>query len=474
MISKCRETVCNFITDSRYVPSLLIVTAVSMCTGFNLAGAMIMAAITTLVLLFSDDTFAALCPVMFAVMGLTSYYSNYYDLLRYWWILIPVGCALIVNIMAYRGERIVRGRFLLSLTAVSVSLFTGGIGAISTQEYFSGLSFYYIIGLGAGLVLVYALMCFRLSRPRRYDIVERFAELLYAMAILAALLILLYYVRHWHKIMPDFRMPFISYRNFCTTIMLFGMPMCCLFVRKSSWHLAGMVIVYMVMLMGGSRSAMLFGSAELLMCFGYMYLVHTEKRREYRRIAIIMCLPAVLICYRLLDALFLGETGRFAKHIIRPNEARPGFYRQGVLDFLARPIFGYGIGNMKNAGIYQGINGSIIFYHNSVLQVMASLGLVGCVAYLWQFIERVRLLWIKRSKDAFVMSISYIGIMLMSLTNPGFFCPMPTAVLLVIMFAVVEYENSPVRLYVQSNYSPVSASGRRIAHGTVPAGAPNR
>ncbi len=474
MMSKCREATRNLISDSRFIPVLLIITAASMCTGYNLAGAMVMAAVTTWILLFSDDTFAALCPVMLAVMGLTSYYSNYYELLSYWWMLVPEGCAMIVHIAAYRGEHVVRGRFLMSLTAVSLSLFTGGIGAISAQEYFSGLSFYYIIGLGAGLVLVYLLMCSRLSRPREYDIVERFAALLYSMALLAALLIVLYYVRNWHNIMPDFRTPFISYRNFCTTIMLFGMPMCCLFVRKNSWHLMGMAAIYMVMLMGGSRSAMLFGSAELMMCLGYMYLAHTEKRREYRRIAMVMCLPAVLVCYRLLDAFFLGETGRFANHIIRPNEARPGFYRQGVLDFLARPIFGYGIGNMKNAGIYQGINGSIIFYHNSVLQVMASLGLVGCAAYLWQFVQRVRLLWLKRSKDAFVTSISYIGIMLMSMTNPGLFCPMPTAVLLVIMFAVVEYENSPVRLYVQPNYSPVGASGRRMVHGTVPAGAPNR
>lgn len=474
MIKKCREATRNIIADSRFITVLLTITAVSMCTGLNLAGALLMAAATAWLLLFSDDTFAALCPVMFAVMGLTSYYSNYYELLRYWWMLIPVAAALVFHMIAYRGEGFVRGRFLLSLTAVSVSLFTGGIGAISAQEYFSGLSFYYMIGLGAGLVLVYVLMCSRLSRPREYDIVERFAALLYGLALLAALLIVLFYVKNWHKIMPDFKTPFISYRNFCTTMMLFGMPMCCLFVRRNSWHLVSFAAIYMVMLVGGSRSAMLFGSAEVLMCLGYCYLAHPEKRREYRRIALVMCLPAAMVCCKLLDTFFLGETGRFGTHIIRPDEARPGFYRQGVLDFLARPVFGYGIGNMKNAGIYKGINGSIIFYHNSVLQVMASLGLVGCAAYLWQFVERLRMLWQKRSKDAFIMSISYIGIMLMSMTNPGLFCPMPTAVLLVIMFAVVEYENSPVRVYAAPAYRRVAASGRTVAHGTVPAGAPNR
>ncbi len=473
MLNKCREITALITADSRFVPVLAAVTALSMCAGLNLAGAIILLACTVWLLLFSDDTLSVLCPVMLAVMGLTSYYNNYFELLRYSWVLLPAAAALPVHLFAYRSGTMPKGRMLGSLAAVSLSLVTGGIGAISAGEYFSGLSLYYIIGLGAGLVPVYLLLCSRLSRPRNYDIAERFASLLYALALLAALIIVLYYVRNWHRIMPDFKVPFISCRNFCTTMMLFGLPMCCLFARRNSWHLLSMAAIYLAMLAGGSRSAMLFGSAEVLMCLGYMYVSHPEKRREYRRIALVMCLPAVIVCYRLLDACFLGEGGRFAQHIIRPDEARPGFYRQGVMDFLSRPVFGWGIGNMKNAGIYQGINGSIIFYHNSVLQVMASLGLVGCAAYVWQLAERVRLLWLRRHKDVFVMAIAYVAINLMSLTNPGIFCPMPTAVLLVVMFAVTEFENSPVRVYSHPAYRRVGASGRAHAHGTA-AGAPNR
>ena len=471
MINKCRSVTAGIIAGEWFIPSLLAVTALSMCAGLNLAGAFVLAAAAAWLLLFSDDTLAALSPVMFAVMGLTSFYSNYYVLLDYAWLLVPVGIALAVHLVAYRGGKPVKGRCLGSLAAVSLSLILGGVGTISAEEYFSGLSLYYIIGLGGGLVLVYLLMCSRLSRPRDYDIVERFGALLYSMALLAALIIILFYVENWHRIMPDFKTPFIAYRNFCTTIMLFGMPMCCLFVRKNSLHLLGMAFIYAVMLMGGSRSAMLFGSAEVAMCLGYMYLAHPEKRREYRIIAVLAVVPAAFVCACLLRTFFLGDSGRFSQHFIRPDEARPGFYRQGVLDFLARPVLGYGIGNMKNAGIYQGINGSIIFYHNSILQVMGSLGLAGCAAFGWQFVQRVRLLWEKRSKDAFVMTISYIGILLMSQTNPGLFCPMPTAALLVVMFAVAEYENSPVRVAAPAYRT--ASSGRRV-QGAVTVSSPSR
>ncbi len=475
MINKCRNYTAGIISGEWYTPSLLLLTMLCMSTGFNLPVALLHGVIAAWVLTFSDDTLAALCPIMFAVMSLTTYYSDYFALLEYAWMLIPVACALMIHVFAYRGEGLTGGRSLPCLIAVSLSLVLGGIGSISSAEYFSGLSFYYIFGLGGGLVLLYLLVGSRLSRKRNYDIVERFAEMLYGMALLAALLIALFYLENWHSLMQDFKTPFIPYRNFCTTIMLFGMPMSCLFVRKNSLHLFGMVFIYTFMLCGGSRSAMLFGTLELILCLGYIYVSHTEKRREYRMIAMFSALPVMLVCLWLLDTFFLGETGRLSQQFIRPNEARHGFYRQGVLDFLARPVFGYGIANMKNADIYKGINGSIIFYHNAILQVMGSLGLVGCAAYLWQLCTRVRLLWEKRRKDAFVMSISYVGILLMSMTNPGLFCPMPTAVLLVVMFAVVEHENSPVRICVRNTpYRHAGSSGRAARAGAFTAGAPNR
>lgn len=474
MIKTFRKRTAEYISGEWFIPSLFLPTVLSMCFGLNLPGTLFLGTVTVWLLLFSDDTLAVLCPVMFAVMALTSYYSNYYVLLDYAWLLLPVLPALAVHILAYRGEGSVRGRALPGLLAVSLSLVLGGVGAISSAEYFSGLSLYYILGLGAGLVLLYMLMCSRLSRGRSYDVVERFAALLYGMALLAALLIALYYLKNWHSLMQNFRTPFIAYRNFCTTVMLFGMPMCCLFVRRNSIHLLGMAFIYALMLCGGSRSAMLFGTIELMLCLGYIYTNHPEKRREYRAIAMIFALPAVLVCAWLLEKFFLGASGRFAQHIIRPDEARPGFYRQGVLDFLARPVFGFGIGNMKNAGIYKGINGSIIFYHNAVLQVMGSLGLAGCAAYLLQLYTRLRLLWEKRRRDAFVMSISYVGILLMSMTNPGLFCPMPTAALLVVMFAVVEHENSPVRIYARTACRQAGAAGNAARAGAFTVSSPNR
>ncbi len=462
MIERLREMTCSVISGRWYIPSLCLLTALALCSGLNLAGGMALAFIAMWVLVFSDDTLSALCPVMFAVMSLTSFYTNYYALTEYAWVTVPFAAALLVHIFAYRGK-FVRGQMFYSLAGVSIALIVGGIGVIPPEEYFSPIALYYMLGLGGALLVLYILLCSRFSRPRGYDIVERFAALLYGLALMAALIIVLFYVRNWEKIVPDFKTPFISYRNFCTTMMLFGLPMSCLFARRSAVHLLGMAFIYLMMLVGGSRSGLLFGSAELVMCLGYVYIRYPEKRADFRRLALIFALPAAVICGFVMYKLFFGAGGRFGQHLIRPDEARPSFYRQGFIDFFAQPLLGYGIGNMKNIDIYEGVNGSISFYHNSILQVMGSLGIVGCAAYLFQFVERVRLLWSKRHKDAFIMTIAFIGILLMSQTNPGLFCPLPTAALLVIMFAVVEYDNSadrPVYVPVKSR----SKAGHTVRH----------
>ncbi|MBE6754030.1 MAG: O-antigen ligase family protein [Ruminococcaceae bacterium] len=452
-IEKCISITAGIVRSRWFVPLQAAVAAAAICTGLNMVGCILFVALVFLLLLFSDDILAVLCPVMIAVMTATSYYDNYYEMLEYIWLLIPVAAALIFNIFVYRGK-FVKGRFLLPTAAVSVVLLVGGIGTIPVAEYFSGTALYYTLGLGVALLLLYLFISQRIPRIRQYNAVERLAELMYAMAILAALLIICFYVSRWSILSKDFHTPFISYRNFCTTMMLFGLPMSCLFIRRRPIHFVGLVFIYAAMLLGGSRSGLLFGTLELGMCLVYIYINNPEHRKLYRRIAAVCILPVLALGGFLVYTIFLSAGGRFGTHIIKPTEARVSFYPQGVRDFLEKPILGWGLGNMKNGDIYTGVPGSIIFYHNSVLQILASLGLVGGAAYLYQFIVRLRLLRQLRRTDGYVMLLPYIGVLLMSQTNPGLFCPLPTGLLLILMFAVLECcpvgEGSPEAPYEEN------------------------
>ena len=75
------------------------------------------------------------------------------------------------------------------------------------------------------------------------------------------------------------------------------------------------------------------------------------------------------------------------------------------------------------------------------------MGLVGVLAYGWMLFSRLKMLWIGRKRKRIaVFALSYIGIGLMSMTNPGIFCPFPEAGLLTLMFAIVEKEEEKYKM----------------------------
>ena len=91
--------------------------------------------------------------------------------------------------------------------------------------------------------------------------------------------------------------------------------------------------------------------------------------------------------------------------------------------------------NPTGYGLFAGIGDNF----NSVAQVMGSMGLVGIVAYGRLLHDRIALLR-EGGRDPFVqaLAVSYLGMVLISLCNPGEFCPFPNAAMMVMLFAQAE------------------------------------
>ena len=122
---------------------------------------------------------------------------------------------------------------------------------------------------------------------------------------------------------------------------------------------------------------------------------------------------------------------------MEPNERRWSLLARAWEDFYRHPLLGIGLGSQKNTDLFTGVPGSMVFYHNAVAQVLGSMGLAGAAAYGLLLVRRVRLLL--RGGDACLMiGMFYLGMLLVSMTNPGLFCPLPNAALTVLAFAVLE------------------------------------
>ena len=120
------------------------------------------------------------------------------------------------------------------------------------------------------------------------------------------------------------------------------------------------------------------------------------------------------------------------------TQARSKLLNRAYNDFITSPILGKGLGYKGNVDVYNPVKGALPWYHMMIPQVFASLGLVGVVAYVYQFFTRARALIQKLSPVAVILALSYFGVLIMSQVNPGEFCPIPYELLAVMIFAVME------------------------------------
>ena len=105
---------------------------------------------------------------------------------------------------------------------------------------------------------------------------------------------------------------------------------------------------------------------------------------------------------------------------------------------MKNPLFGSGLGYRGNADLYSGKQGTINWYHTFIAQVVGGLGAFGVLAWCYQLYVRFRLaFYVRRDKEC-GFSLCYLGLFLMSMVNPGEFCPVPYAYLAVCFFALIE------------------------------------
>lgn len=457
LIAACQSVADRFWHSKLYFPVCFLMLAVFMAAGLPVVGGILVMSTLIFLLLFCDDLLSVLFPVVLLAMVGTEFYDELYSLLRFWWIGLLAAAALLVHIGAYaRAPR--NGGCLHGMVAVSVATLLGGLGFISREEYFAPTALYYSLGLGVVMLLVYLLCRSEADRTRDYDVAERMLQILYAGGLFTGFVVALFYARHMQEFVQDFSTIYFKYRNFSATMLLISLPAASYFAARDRRHFLAVAFLYFMMLMTGSRSGLIFGTAMLLLCLAYVYYCNPERRAVYRRVGLISLVPAVALLIALVPRLFASRMVDGA--LISPDDSRYTFFIQGLLDFVKNPLFGCGLGSMHNAPIFLGVEGSIVWYHNLIAQILGSMGLVGAVGYGWLFYDRVRLLWRKRSRMTLAFALSYFAMLLISMTNPGMFCPMPNALLMVAMFVVVERQPDTAAAPVKAGIA--SAPERRL------------
>ena len=381
-------------------------------------------------LAFLKNTRLLTLPFLLICLLLIFCYDSFNVFIGYVWLApIPVA-ALVVHIVRLR-PRLIVGRSFYPLVAVALATCLGGVGMITAGEYFRPVALFYVFGLGPGLVLVYLLMKNELFT--RKD--ERsFLDDLAVFSFTAALVVVGYYLLSISRIRTEGLGAVVpQWSNNIGTLLMLSFPALLLRARRNMAFLPVGLFVGLVTVCCGSGAAIPLAGTELLVCLGYLALM--ERRRRYRvglRISFLLILLAAIAAVVAFIAL---DPMQNLSYSIRDRMELLG---RGFDNFAENPLFGSGFGYLGNADLYSGKQGTINWYHLFVAQVAGGLGIVGILAWGYQLITRLFLAYRVRGTNTFAFALCYLGLLLMSMLNPGEFCPVPYAFLAVTFFAILE------------------------------------
>ena len=422
--------------------------------------------ITTVVFAFPQNGLHAFYPAMLACCIAIKCYDSFDTFIKFFYIPIPIIIIAIVK-LCKGAKNYERGDSFFGILAVAIAVTLGGIGTISASEYFAPTSLYYILALGAGMILFYFAARYGIHKSDE-DTFKIFATFMYIIGLFCMFEVLQLYAEFHDMIFKDGKLfnlwsPQMATKfqmsNNASTIMMFCLPFPFYYaVKKHSCHFFVGIAMLVCMWMTTSRGAMLMGTIEGIVCVIYA-CIH-KRKLIIHTLSLLVAGVAIMIFYPPVTK-FVANYISFdkLKNIIVEGEARVKLISRSIEDFLENPIFGQGLGNVENTDLYNPKKGAMVWYHMMIPQVVGSLGLVGILAYAYQVFDRIRLIFKDITSETMCLGISYLGILLMSQVNPGEFCPIPYEMITVMLFVFLEknMKSKGLCIYKKKDKAEISA-----------------
>ena len=432
MLKKAYYQIRGFFESGIFALIVLLLGAIAVIAGKEAEGAILLLNLGGLVLLFCEHTLSAFFPALVACGFVIKCYDSASRFLPLWgWAVFPVA-AIFVHLILYRRKLTV-GKSFWGILAVTVAVTLGGLFSISAADYFTPAAIYYVLGLGAGMLVAYVLLRAHTYENDRFDIFERFANMMALLAVFCVFVVAEHYLSNFSHIWEARKIPDIQWSNNISTLMMLAMPFTLYAARHRKIYFPIFFLVYAAIMLTGSRGGWLFGTAEFILC---LFFAHKIFEGQPARKWVIVTMGSLVMACVAVGAVMLVLYKDW--HLVSETEPRALFLRRAVEDFLSAPVFGKGLGCRDNTDIYNGKVGTMIWYHMMIPQVVGSMGTVGIVAYGYQFVGRLRLMLVRVTPYTVTLGLSYVGLLLMSQVNPGEFCPLPYELLAVVIFILLE------------------------------------
>lgn len=440
-----------------YTPLIFLLACQITLKNQEVWGTVLFLYITAAMLLLSSRITDAMLPALLLSVFVTRCYNSadvFFPMAPYF--VPPIATILLHFILYAKKLHFGVGRSFFGLCGVTLAITLGGLGTISSEEYFAGGALFYVFGLGLGMIIFYLLVKANSDEHSARDVLRT----VYVMGLFACFCVLRFYAAEWEALQVQPQLVEFQSSNNLATFLMIAMPVPLFYASRRYVDIIAVFLMYICTFLTGSRGGLLMGTIEFVLIF-FAFALY-DKRIFNRILYALIGIGFIVLAYKHIPdmAEFYGikitvpddkaatladYIEKFKGFFIQEGEARVRLIDRLKQDFKLNPIFGVGIGYMGNSDIYNPVKGAMNWYHMWFAQVIGGLGIVGILAYGYQLVDRIIIFCKNRSLLNFTFLMSYMGLLLMSQVNPGEFCPMPYAALAMTYFALMETDTKSFR-----------------------------
>lgn len=303
-------------------------------------------------------------------------------------LLIPPFVGFVYNLVRFRGKSFKLKGFSFSLLVCLIPWLLQGI----TRSGRKPIEALLCAGIAVAFVLAYFCM-YAASRRDGKEMTGYIAKVLLVLGVLICVQILIFYLREGDYSFDDFMVKLgWGTRNPVAAILSLVMPVPFYFAtKKGKFNFLFLLLgyfEYIVILLIQSRGATLFSTLAIPVLAIYSFCCGENKKANLAVNVILLAVVAGLAIFKIdvLKALFYR-----LYHSGLDDSGRSVLFAAGIEAFLRYPVFGAGF-DYRAEIYYQFIFNSTgpTYYHSTVIQIAACLGVIGLISYLYLYYWRYR------------------------------------------------------------------------------------
>ena len=361
------------------------------------------------------------------------------------WILLiivsPVLPLLIIRLIKF-NRKFKPGMLLASLLAVCIALFSGGLFSWDLNNYASGLSC--ILTVGPLLVVVYCFFRNYVHPTKEVNLKVYFSYVLtIAGCLVSAELFLhvvpksnvLHHTLGWGQTNAG--------ATFIATTIFFSLYLAC---KTNHGVLALFGYLFQFAGIVASKSDAVFAIVTIFTPIAFFLCLFLSKKEIRLR------LISLLLLFLFLFSLFVivGTATGFLQPIVErfsqnltSDSGRLKIYQKAWDLFKRNPAFGVGLGGFYDHSTLGYTPGfiKIYYFHSTLMQVIACMGIVGIFAYAYYFYSRYKIIMLKRNLFTTIAFIAFTVFSIYGMIDCCEFYATPTMLTATQLIAFVEIIN---------------------------------